>query len=152
MSNTNFNNTNFKMGGVIAAVGIAIAVASGLMGGGADKPVRVASDVAVNVSLIQLIAAPEKFDGRRVMVSGFLVNEAGDRALYLSANDALNGLDNKIAVTFQNSKVPMDVQERMNREYVALRGIFTGGATPEIGDVDHVQERHGPITPPPLGE
>jgi hypothetical protein len=148
------NNTNFKMGGVIAAVGIGIAVASGFMGGGggADKPVRVASDVAVNVSLIQLIAAPEKFDGRRVMVSGFLVNEAGDCALYLSANDALNGLDNKIAVTFQNSMVPADVQDQMNREYIALRGLFKGGATPEIGDVDHIQERHGAVAPPPLGE
>ena len=138
---------------VIAAVLMAIVAVVGLSKGHSGAaPAWVAPTTAVNVSLIQLIATPEKFDGRRVMVTGFLVNESGDRAIYLSANDAINGLENKVAVSFQASPVPTDMQDALNREYVSLSGLFHGGSTPVLDAIDHVEERHGPTQRPPLGE
>jgi hypothetical protein len=137
----------------IAVVLLAIVGGVPLFKGDRKAPAaRVASDVAVNVSLIQLIAGPEKFDDRRIVVSGFLVNESGEHALYIGANDAINGLDNKITVNLRASTVPQDVQDQLNREYVALRGVFKGGSQPEISGIDYLVETHGAVKRPPLGE
>jgi hypothetical protein len=141
------------LAGAIAVVLVAIVLAiPTLKPAEVPPPARVASDVAINVSLIQLISTPERFDGRRVVVSGFLVNEPDDQSLYLSANDAINGLDNKVGVRFLGTVVPAERLEQLNREYVAVRGMFKGGSQPEINTIDNLDERHGAVKRPPLGE
>lgn len=152
MTKDDFKSTA-PLAGVIAAVVVVLGLGVAMFKSHHDaSPAKVAAGVAVNVSLIQLIATPEKFDGRHVFVTGFLVNESGDRALYLSANDAINGLGNKIEVSFQGSPVPAGLQDGLNREYVALRGSFHDGSVPGIAGIDHLEERRGTSAPPPLGQ
>jgi hypothetical protein len=78
------------------------------------------------VSLIRLMAEPEKYDGRRLQVAGFFVEEEEDYALYLSPDDAENGVSNGgIELNFHiGSKINPFTFDRYNRKYVSLIGIF----------------------------
>ncbi len=86
------------------------------------------------ISLIQLIASPDKFEGKRVSVSGFL--EMGDQVrpqaygnkeplLYLHREDALHWLGNALWVE------PSAEMKRKRREltgmYVTIIGRFRAG-------------------------
>ena len=79
------------------------------------------------VSLIQLMANPEKFDGMLLMVQGFLRIEHEKKHgvhvnLYLHEEDAKNLLWNETLV------VPSDQmlkdEEKIDRKYVFLTGVF----------------------------
>lgn len=81
-----------------------------------------AAEMAENVSMVQLIATPEKFDGKFVRVIGFLTLEFEGDALYLHREDLVQGLDNCVWVH------RTDVMERdrktLNRHYVVIEGVF----------------------------
>ncbi len=88
-------------------------------------------DGPIFVSLVRLIADPERFRGRLVGVIGYLVIEFEGDALYLHGDDALFRISaNALAV-----QVTPDMHERRDvlGGYVMLEGVFDPGATGHRG-------------------
>lgn len=88
-------------------------------------PLRPQKDAPLNVSLIQLIANPEKFERKSVIVKGYLVSTHGESAfqnafLYFHEEDAENLLGNGILVTLPDRM--LRDEERIDRMYVILIG------------------------------
>lgn len=79
-----------------------------------------------NISMIQLIANPEKFDGKTVSVVGFLGIEPENERLYLTEEDhqrifAHNGL------WVDLPSLTGKEQEELDRHYVQIVGTFKQG-------------------------
>jgi hypothetical protein len=76
------------------------------------------------VSLISLIATPEKFDGMYVRISGtaYFDSRHYTNCIYLTKEDKRHGNDaNALFVEFSSSiKRP----DRLNDEFVSLQGVF----------------------------
>lgn len=100
-----------------------------------------------SVSLIQLIASPEKFEGKPVTVRGFLVadwsghDNHGVGVLYLYKEDADNELGNSVLV-IPNEQMRRD-SEKINHMYVIVTGIFRNG----IRDVQNCTVLSDPSRP-----
>jgi hypothetical protein len=76
---------------------------------------------AEDVSMVQLIATPEKFDGKIIQVIGFLRLEFEGDALYLHREDFDHMiLRNAIWVEFPQGKD----RDKLNGRYVFLQGTF----------------------------
>ncbi|HEY6129078.1 MAG TPA: hypothetical protein VIW23_12935 [Candidatus Acidoferrum sp.] len=87
---------------------------------------NVLSQTEISASLIQLIANPEKYDGRQLEVIGFLRLEfEGDR-IYLHEDDYKYNIgDNGIRIGL-TKKQRQDFENR-NMHYVFLVGTFKAG-------------------------
>lgn len=85
----------------------------------------------IDVTLVQLIANPEKFDGKQIRVIGFLRLEFEGNVLYLHREDYENSLFDGIWVDV----TPEITKERktLNMHYVLLEGIFSSS---ERGHMD----------------
>lgn len=96
-------------------------------------------DRAKPVSVIELIAFPDKFDGKTVAVTGYLT--LGERAeLYLHEEDARNLLPNSLSVD-TTSQMRRD-HEKLDREYVTLKGKFikAKGGDPGAYERGHITD------------
>jgi len=79
---------------------------------------------AIRVSLIQLIANPKSWDGKRVQVIGFLRLEFEGNALYLHREDYLYGItDNAVWISLP-SKLTASQREGLSTRYVICEGVF----------------------------
>jgi hypothetical protein len=76
-----------------------------------------------NVSIINLIANPEKYYGKRVTVSGYMSSEFEGTAIYLSRED----FDNRINKNAIFLIIDWSNYRFYHKEYVTLDGIFTNG-------------------------
>jgi hypothetical protein len=106
-------------------------------------------------SVIELIARPELYDGKRVVVSGFISFDFEGNALYLSANDWEHGvLANSLVIEpppgFESDTAP--ARKAVNRRYVILEGTFDASKRSHLGAVSggigHIT-RLGPLPNPP---
>ena len=110
------------------------------------------------VSLIQLIANPASFDGKRVQLTGYVVLEVENTAVYLHESDAKYGITRN-AVWLD---VPLGGDSRrvqFHQRYVLIEGTFSaerrghrglfGGALENIGRLELVEPRPGPLVPAP---
>jgi len=75
------------------------------------------------VSLIQLIATPEKFDGKLVSVEGFLHIGREAQLLYLGQEDYKHGLDGDALWFHLDENMAKDAS-KLNRNYVGIVGVF----------------------------
>lgn len=74
----------------------------------------------VDVSMVQLVASPEKFDGRAIRVIGFLHLEADGNVLYLHSEDCVYTLiKNSIWV----NETPL-MKKKFSDRYVLIEGTF----------------------------
>jgi hypothetical protein len=91
---------------------------------------RTASDAGVPnaelVSLVRLIATPEKYDGKMVQVVGFLRLEFEGNALYIHEEDHKSGITKNALWVVRNAKVN-DRADALNMHYVMLLGKFDAG-------------------------
>jgi hypothetical protein len=90
------------------------------------------ADQPLDVSMVQLIANPEKFDGKHIRVIGFLRIEFEGNALYFHREDYEIGLLKNaiwVDVTPQMEKQ----SSKFNMQYVLLEGIFSAS---EKGHMD----------------
>lgn len=78
------------------------------------------------VSLIQLIANPEKYDGKQVQVVGFLRLEFEGNALYLHEDDFKNGIYGN-AIGIGVTKESKWSKDDVNMRYVMVVGTFMAG-------------------------
>jgi hypothetical protein len=84
------------------------------------------------VSLVQLIASPEKYDGHRIQAAGYFIFEEEHHALYLTDTDGEYYLpENSVALLFDYRKFPRDELRTFNRKYVNLTGRFIANARSE---------------------
>ena len=80
-------------------------------------------DQAEDVSLIQLIATPERFNGKHVNVTGFLRLGYETASLYLSKQDYDNViLDNTVYIDVTDEIAKN--KDQLNLKYVRLQGTF----------------------------
>jgi hypothetical protein len=85
-----------------------------------------------NVTLVQLIANPEKFDGRLIRVIGFLRLEFEGNVLYLHREDYENAIlgdgiwvDVTPAITKRSAT--------LNMKYILLEGVFSSSDRGHMG-------------------
>ena len=75
----------------------------------------------LDVSMVSLLATPEKFDGQLIRVCGFLRLEFEGNALYFHKEDYDHGLyQNSVWVNLAESKENM----KLNLRYVFMEGVF----------------------------
>ena len=111
-----------------------------------------------SVSLIQLIANPASFEGKRVVLTGYVVIEADNTAVYLHESDATyaiarNGLWLDVPLGGESHR------GRLHQHYVLIEGTFTArrqghggrfsGSLENIGRFEVVDPRPGPLRPAP---
>lgn len=97
-----------------------------------------------STSLIRLISNPQEFDGRRVVVGGFLViRDEYEHSLFLDENAHRVGLfANSVAVDIDGSS--SDLKSRamqLDKRYVVVTGRFKAGPTAFSGGT--LQEIYG---------
>ena len=76
-------------------------------------------------SLIQVIANPERFDGKRIVVRGFVHLQFEDMALYLekeSADYLIPG--NAVWLVFPAGFLSDADKQKFHRQYVMIEGVF----------------------------
>ena len=75
------------------------------------------------VSILQLIVTPERYDSKRVQVEGFLHLEFEGNALYVSENDCTHHLHKNSLWVTRNSIINQKIQ-KLNSHYVIVIGTF----------------------------
>ena len=93
-----------------------------------------------NVSLVQLIATPEKFDKKCVHVIGILKSENKETALYLNKNDA-NSMIMKNAIRIYLEKADFKELEQFSGLHYRVIGFFNAheiGESLYNGTIDNV--------------
>lgn len=93
------------------------------------------------LSLIQLIADPDKYHGDYVSIGGYLaLSREIENSLYLDENSYRHSMPNSIAINFEGS--PPEIKERakeLDRGYVIVAGRFKSGATAlSLGELKEV--------------
>jgi hypothetical protein len=98
-----------------------------------------------DVSLVQLIANPDHFDGRAVTVIGFLNLEHESDALYLHSED----YEHQILKNALWIEVPPDIMKHagtVNLQYVIVTGVFDahnkGYRSMASGSLDKITNIH----------
>ena len=82
----------------------------------------------LDVTLVQLIANPEKFDGKLIRVIGFLRLEFEGNVLYLHREDYENDILGNgiwVDVTPEMMIEMMRQEKSLNMNYVLLEGVFS---------------------------
>src|ERR1700730_4548383 len=74
--------------------------------------------------MIQVIASPEKFDGKPISMIGFLSLEPEGEMLYLSYSDYSNGISENGLWIRPNAELTKD-SEKLDMNYVRVVGIFS---------------------------
>ncbi|HET9765797.1 MAG TPA: hypothetical protein VFS60_03055, partial [Thermoanaerobaculia bacterium] len=95
-----------------------------IVGGTACKPAGPSRDGSGTlVSLIQLIAVPQQYDHKKVIVVGYLHLEMEGNALYLHESDFQRGLTpNALRLQFERGHEP--VGSAAADGYVLVQGVF----------------------------
>jgi hypothetical protein len=101
-------------------------------------------EISYNVSIIRLIASPEKYDGKRVTVRGFLKLEFEGDALYLHREDYERSLvTNSVGIILSKSQIK--AFRKYDRQYVVLSGVFSRCDETQFvcvfsGDIDEIND------------
>ena len=80
-------------------------------------------EVGTNVSMIELIANPDRFNGKPVLVRGYLRLEHEGDVLYLSETDFLHGIPKNGLWVERSPEMTRDI-EKLDSNYVLVLGIF----------------------------
>lgn len=103
-----------------------------------SEDVSVKKTVAEPVSIINLIATPEKYHGMKVQIIGFAVVEFEDTSIFLSKADAEYRIF-KNAIWFQSSKKNWKEFKKFNGQYVLAEGVF------DMNNLGHKSANSGTI-------
>ena len=82
-----------------------------------------AAEMAEDVSMVQLIATPEKYDGKFVRVFGYLILEFEGDAVYLHREDLVQGLSRNALWVDRTEAMERD-EKKLSGHYVLIEGIF----------------------------
>ena len=113
---------------VPVALTLLLAVTSGLGSGASSSS---AAEDPLGLSLVQLIANPDRYEGKRVRVKGYCHLEFEEQSLYLHREDAdLMNTSNAVWLELEASDVD---QAKPNEQFVLVEGIFTGKSRGHLG-------------------
>ena len=84
------------------------------------------------VSLVRLIATPEEYDGKAVLVVGFLRLEFEGNGLYLHEDDYQHGITKNSVWVVRNEKINRQA-DALNMHYVMLIGTFDANHNGHMG-------------------
>ena len=100
-------------------------------------------DTTQDVSVIQLIAQPEKFDGKRVRFIGFLRLEFEGNVIFLHREDFNRGISRNGLWVNVPSDMTKHQQDEVNMHYVICVGVFRAGMHGHMGmfsgEIDEVR-------------
>jgi starvation-inducible outer membrane lipoprotein len=88
------------------------------------RPTASSGSVPEVVSLVQLLAAPAEFDGKTVLVTGFLRLEFEGNCLYLHKDD-YEHLITKNGVWIVRNEIINAKADTLNMHYVVIAGTFS---------------------------
>ena len=98
--------------------------------GGSDQ----ASGFEEDVSIINLIASPEKFHGKTIKISGYAKISKETSALYLSEDDAkYTNFPNSIWLDIEKSKKELFETINFNNQWVFIEGEFDASHKGHLG-------------------
>jgi len=103
-------------------------------------------DVAVFPSMIQLLATPDKFDGKNIVVFGFMDFDTEADLLFTSKDD----YDNVIlanALWIEASEEMYKAKALLNLKYVRIQGIFSAKPRGRFGSYVGAITKVGDCTP-----
>ena len=83
-----------------------------------------ANQYAKDVTMIQLIATPEKYDGQLVRVIGVGNLEFEGNCISLSKEDLKYGIGNSIWIELGEKAISYEEAQQYNGEYVIIEGVF----------------------------
>jgi hypothetical protein len=97
--------------------------------------------VPIDVSVINLISTPEKYEGKFINVVGYLHLEYEGDGLYLHEEDMRHTLSkNSLCLSF-NDEVAASAK-KYNNHYVIIEGFFTASSKGQLGmcsgTIEHV--------------
>lgn len=111
----------------------------------------------INTSLIQLIASPNEYDGKRVQIVGFVRLEFEGNAIYLHQDDDVHGIL-KNGLWLNVEKLPKATRLQVDGRYVFVEGIFSMEDRGHLGlwsgalhDITRMEPRRNAPQPPPMG-
>ncbi|SEN56058.1 hypothetical protein [Niastella yeongjuensis] len=91
-------------------------------------------DVKENVSLVKLIANPEKYNGKRIQVIGYLHLEFEGKAIYLHEEDFKHAIsENSFWVNFSSKLAEKQDLKKFNNKYVIVIGTFNANERGHMG-------------------
>jgi hypothetical protein len=85
-----------------------------------------------SVSIVQLIATPEKYNGKVVQVAGFLRLEFEGDTIYLHEDDYNHGIHKNGLWVVRNAKID-EKASKLNMHYVVLEGTFDASNQGHLG-------------------
>ena len=85
----------------------------------------VSSSIGNSVSIVQLIATPEKYQGKVVQVMGFLRLEFEGNAIYLHEDDYKHAIYKNGLMIVNNANIDAKA-DKLNLHYAVLEGTFDG--------------------------
>lgn len=97
------------------------------------------SSSTVDVSMIQLIANPEQYDGKTVRVIGVGNLEFEGNCLSLSKENLAYGVGNSVWIELGNIGISYEEAKSYNGEYVIVEGVF------DKDDCGHMDMFYGSI-------
>jgi len=146
-----------RKGGMTGAPLVMLAVGSAVIAALASAP-GAQDRRDMTVSLIQLIADSRSFDGKRVVVTGYVTLEVDNTAVYLHETDAAYGMSRN-ALWLDVSLDGESHRARFHRRYVLIEGTFSArrrghldafsGSIENIGRFELIEPRPGPLVPAP---
>jgi hypothetical protein len=86
----------------------------------------------ISVSLIQLLATPERYEGRRVRVIGYCHLAFEEQALYLHKEDA-DTFNERNGVWLGLDDATATKVEALHQQFVLVEGTFTGKVHGHLG-------------------
>ncbi|HRS17779.1 MAG TPA: hypothetical protein P5234_16195 [Thermoanaerobaculaceae bacterium] len=100
----------------------------------AIDPQSVPKHIPLPVSIISLIAHPQRYDGHVVYLKGWLQVDDVQGIIYLSSEALrLNGFGEGIWVDFRDSSLGLTKLSIANRRYVAIRALFDASRHGDMG-------------------
>lgn len=91
---------------------------------GYQDGVNPANQYAIEVSIVQLLAAPEKYDGKLVRVIGVGNLDIEVNYISLSKEDYAYGAGNSIWIELRKKAISYDKAKEYNGKYVIVEGFF----------------------------
>src|SRR6267154_1164449 len=84
------------------------------------------------VSLVQLLANPERYDGGKIQAAGFFLYKGEQHAVFLTSEDAANGISqNSIAVVLQPPNYKPDDLTQLDGKFISVKGTFNARGIPQ---------------------
>lgn len=97
------------------------------------NPAQSADQAAAQVSIVQLIANPQAYDGKKVRLIGFLRLEFEGNALYLHREDFEHGiLENALWIDAPHD-MRKEQRDAINTQYVICEGKFKASGHGHMG-------------------